>query len=462
MMFHRGLSLRWRIASLTALATTIVSIIALLVAFIAVRNSILGDLQRGLRADAEKVASIYNGETSSAEPELFRSLTGRVTLQIYDKAGGLLAASSAAFETAEGALPPDVVIAALETNRTYSGELLGEQVRVALAPFQSGVVAVIASTAFIGAALRQVAQSLLSAAIILIVLSGLIGYLIAGSAIRPITQLARQAARLGPDNLEPIVYSGPKDELALLSRVLNDFIERLKHSMEAQRIFLAETSHELRTPLTSLQGFLERASRRAHPDVQRDLADAKRISQTMSRLVADLLQLSRGELVREYVPHLLDPYLDILSPIAEEFPGIRLSGQPGETLVGDPERLRQLVRNLTANAIKASGSAACVELNLITTESTVILEIADSGPGIPKEMLPYIFDKFYKGPGGGAGLGLAIAKQIAEAHQGTIFVESTLGEGATFRVVLPAADMFSEDESLELSEAITAGQLQPG
>lgn len=454
MKLQRGLSLRWRIASLTALATTIVSIIALLVAFIAVRNSILGDLQRGLRADAEMVASIYSGETSTAAPELFRSLTGRVTLQIYDRAGGLLAASSAAFETAEGTLPSAIVIAATEGNRTYSGELLGEPVRVALAPFQTGVVAVIAPTTFIGTALRQVAQALVSVAFVLIILSGLLGYLIAGSAIRPITQLARHAARLTPENLEPIAYQGPKDEVALLSRVLNEFIERLQRSMEAQRIFLAETSHELRTPLTSLQGFLERASRRAHPDVQRDLADAKRISQTMSRLVADLLQLSRGEIVREYIPHLLDPYLDILNPIAEEFPGIKLSGKPGETLVGDPERLRQLVRNLAANALKATGNPEQVELNLITTEATVILEVSDSGPGIPKEMVPHIFDKFYKGPGGGAGLGLAIAKQIAEAHQGTIFAESTVGIGTVFRVVLPAIDTLSEDETGEILQPV--------
>lgn len=452
-MAHRGLSLRWRIASLTALATTIVSVAALLIAFFAVRNSILGDLQRGLRADAEKVASIYSGEAGSAEPELFRSLTGRVTLQIYDKAGGLLAASSPAFETAAATLPPEMVLSATDTIRIYATELLGEPVRVAFAPFQSGIVAVIASTAFIGAALRQVAQSLLIAALILIVLSGIIGYLIAGSAIRPITQLARQASRLGPNKLEPIIYTGPKDEVALLSRVLNDFIERLKHAMEAQRVFLAETSHELRTPLTSLQGFLERASRRAHPDVQRDLADAKRIAQSMSRLVADLLQLSRGELVREYVPHLLDPYLDILCPIAEEFPGIKLSGHPGETLIGDPERLRQLLRNLAANAVRATGNPELVEFNLLTTDSAVILEVSDRGPGIPQEMLPNIFTKFYKGPGGGAGLGLAIAKQIAEAHQGTIFVESTVGVGTTFRVVLPAVDAPSEDEVPPLEPA---------
>ena len=255
--------------------------------------------------------------------------------------------------------------------------------------------------------------------------------------MRPITELAGLAAQLDPNHLEEIAYRGPKDEVGQLNEVLNGLISRLKVSIDAQRTFLAETSHELRTPLTSLQGFLDRAVRRADPEVREELNDAKRIAQTMARLVADLLQLSRGELVREVVPHLLDPYTDLLEPVAEEFPGVGLVGSPGELLLGDPERLRQLLRNLTANAVRATGDPGAVVLRLETQPDCITLEVADRGPGIPPEALPHIFDKFYKGAGGGAGLGLAIAKQIAEVHEGRIIVKSLAGEGTLFRVELP-------------------------
>ena len=173
-----------------------------------------------------------------------------------------------------------------------------------------------------------------------------LGYLVAAAAARPVTQLATAAAQLGPNQLTPIAYSGPNDEVGQLSTVLNDLVERLKVSADAQRTFLAETSHELRTPLTSLQGFLDRAVRHAPDELRGELRDAQRIARAMTRLVADLLQLSRGQLVREYTPHLLDPATDILEPVAEEFPGVRLEAEPGSLLLGDPDRLKQLVRNL--------------------------------------------------------------------------------------------------------------------
>lgn len=434
---RRGLPLRWRVTVLSSLAIALLVLIAALTTFVAARDSLERDLLRSVREDARKVAELYGGGESGNVSDTLVGPTGRVIVQLYDPAG-LLLTSSLGLDPDE-TLDPELVRSAVETPREWSGELGGIKRQAALAPFGFGVAVVLADTAYIDRALRQLARTLAISSLVLILVSTVIGYLIAATAIRPITELARLAEALEPSRLAPIPYRGPDDEVGQLSRVLNDLIRRLRESIDAQRSFLAETSHELRTPLTSLRGFLDRAYRRASPEVRRDLTDARRIAQTMSRLVEDLLQLSRGQLIQELVPHLIDPYHDILEPVAEEFDGVRLRGEPGKLLLGDPERLRQLVRNLTANAVRAAADPADVTLTLGVDGDAITLTVRDSGPGIPDEVLPRIFDKFYKGAGGGSGLGLAIAQQIAEAHGGSISVRSTPGD-TVFRVVLPAID----------------------
>jgi two-component system, OmpR family, sensor kinase len=442
MIRRRRLSLRVRVALLTALATALLSLLAVSIAFAITQNSLRQDLQNDLNREAQRLAQIYlknvSDKTRSSE---------RLIVQLYSVPGLLLASNDPMFEPSidlTAQIPPGVIQATweaknLEHPTEWRGMLSGRPVQAALSSFDLAVLAVLSPTEFIDKVSRQLAQRLIYTALGLIFLSGIMGYLVAAAATRPIGQLAEAAAQLGPENLEPITYLGPNDEVGKLTQVFNDLITRLKGSMDAQRSFLAETSHELRTPLTSLQGFLERASRRASnsSETNEDLEDAKRISQTMSRLVADLLQLSRGQLIRELIPHLIDPYEDILEPVAQEFAGVALSGEAGETLVGDPDRLRQLIRNLVSNAVRATADPAKVQLKLISETDAVHLEVIDQGPGISDTMLPHIFEKFYKGPGGGAGLGLAIAQQIAEAHKGQLRVDSVIGKGSRFRLTLP-------------------------
>ncbi|MEX2535003.1 MAG: HAMP domain-containing sensor histidine kinase [Trueperaceae bacterium] len=435
----RSLPLRWRIAALAGVAIALLSVLASLTAFWVVRSSLLGDLQESLREDVLTVANLYARGAPGAAGASLAGPTGGVIVQLYDIQGMLLAASMAEFER-EGAVLPQETVRIEAGVRDWSGELAGRPVRAAIAPFEFGSAAVIAETSFIARALGQLGRALLVTALALVLISAVAAYLIAAAAIRPIRHLARQAARLGPERLEPIRYRGPSDEVGLLAGALNGLIGRLKTSIDAQRQFLAETSHELRTPLTSLQGYLDRASRKASPEVANELADARRISYSMARLISDLLQLSRGELVQELIPHLVDPYSDVLSPVAEEFPGVVLEGSEGAMLLGDPERLRQLVRNLTANAVRATGSPEGVRLVLEPRGYAVSLVVRDNGPGVPEEIRERIFEKFYKGPGGGTGLGLAIARQIAEMHQGTISVDSAPGR-TEFTVTLPLADV---------------------
>lgn len=439
MITRRKFSLQAWVALLTALATALLSLLAVAVAFFITQGSLRQDLQNDLNQEAIYVTQIYLRNVEGS-----RKPTERLIVQLYRMDGSLWAANDPLFEDSQSDLISDSLIREtyeignMERPTEWRGTLSDRPVQAALSPFDLGVIAVLAPTEFIDKVLRQISERLFYTALGLIILSGLIGYLVAASTMRPVSQLALLAAQLGPENLEPISYQGPNDEVGKLTHVFNDLITRLKNSMDAQRNFLAETSHELRTPLTSLQGFLERASRRASnsSEINDDLQDAKRISVTMSRLVADLLQLS-GQLVRELIPHLIDPYEDILEPIADEFSGVILSGKAGEILVGDPERLRQLIRNLVSNAVRATVDPSKVELKLLSEAEAVHLEVIDQGPGIPETMLPHIFEKFYKGPGGGAGLGLAIAKQIAEAHKGKLIVDSVVGKGLRFRLTLP-------------------------
>ena len=443
---RRSLPLRWRGALLASLAIALLAVNASLAAFVVVRNSLENDLQAALARDAERVATLYRVGLAGSARDLLVGPTGGVIVQLYDPLGQLLIASSPRFEATDAALPVDLVVAARRKPEgdAWRGTLAETPVQVALAPFDIGVVAVIGDTRFIGGALSQLARALAVTAVAAILASAVVGFTVANAIVRPIVVLARRASALGPERLDPIPYDGPRDEVGQLADVLNDLLARLRTSLDAQRSFLAETSHELRTPLTALQGFLERASRRGRPEVQRDLDDAQRIAASMSRMVRDLLQLSRGETVKELDPHLLDPATDVLTPVADEFPGVRVEASPGITVVGDPQRLRQLVRNLTANAVRAAGEPGMVTLRAYQRDAVVRFEVHDRGPGVPPELRERVFDKFFHGPGGGSGLGLAIAQQIARSHGARVTLASRPGD-TSFSFTLPAADVADED-----------------
>ena len=156
----------------------------------------------------------------------------------------------------------------------------------------------------------------------------------------------------------------------------------------------------------------------------------------MTRLVEDLLQLSRGEIVKEPNPHLVDLGADVIEPVAAEFDGVRVSSRPGALVLGDPQRLRQVIRNLLANAVRVASGAHGVGLSVEVDDSEAVIRVVDDGPGIAPELQERIFEKFYKGAGGGSGLGLAIAEQVTRHHGGSIAVVSAPG-ATEFTVRLP-------------------------
>ncbi len=429
-----GVSLRWRIAALTlALLVIFAGILASSVT--AVVAGTLESYQRSLlENDALELQKLYAGsKPGSTSP----GSLGGVRVQIFYSDGSDLLRREPSFN-----VPIELVRSALKSN-TYWHPPTQPQWLALLVPLRVGtrtpnaVLLVATESTYIRTLSSNVQATVLMTSVALVGLALAGGYLSAQLGLRPLVQVAAQARALNERNLVALEYGGPRDELGVLVATLNLLVSRLKRAFEAQTVFLAEVAHELRTPLTAIEGYLRRASR--DPELApQALEDAQRVTASMTRLVSDLLQLSRGEVVQEFVPHILD-WRDTLKAIQSEFPGVTLE-LPHDRLelLGDPDRLMQLGRNLTANAVRAATHPAAVKLQLRRDGAMLELRVSDDGAGIDAEVLPRIFQKFVKGKGGGSGLGLAIASQIVAAHGGQITVSNHSSGGACFTVRIPA------------------------
>ena len=282
------------------------------------------------------------------------------------------------------------------------------------------------------------------------------GLFLAGRALSPIDSLTRLARRLSAEDLgQRLNLKLPDDEVGRLARTFDDMLARLEDSFRRQRRFTADASHELRTPLTAIKGQVEVAlERNRDPDTYREiLRNVNAEADRMIRLVGSLLTLARadagqlamqrekvdlGQLVRDAASH--------VGPEAERA-GVALTvhADGRVPVTADPDLLLQLTLNLLDNAVKYSGTSnGSVDVSCRLDASYAELVVSDTGPGIPEEHLPHIFDRFYRADtarsraDGGAGLGLSICRWIAEAHGGSIRAESRSGEGARFTVRLPA------------------------
>lgn len=230
--------------------------------------------------------------------------------------------------------------------------------------------------------------------------------------------------------------------------------EEATRSTEIRDEVLAIVSHDLRTPLatiglsaTLLAGLDEV---RGHPEIARKVETIRRSEQRMGRLITDLLDLSSintGTLVLETrqarVAEILEEAVESYELIAEESRvELRTEDETGGAeVVGDRDRLQQVLSNLVANAIKFAGGGATVTLRARTHADRVQVSVRDTGPGIPEDQLEHLFTRYWRGrgrrSGGGAGLGLYIAKRLVEAHRGEMWVESELGSGTTFHFTVP-------------------------
>jgi len=279
---------------------------------------------------------------------------------------------------------------------------------------------------------------------------------LAGRVVRPVDAIIDQAEGIARGEPQRRIEAFADTwEYHRLVQVLNQMLSRLETALETQKRFAADASHELRTPLTALRGEIEVALRRDRTaeEYVRVLDSALEEAERLSRLAEDLLTLTRSE------AGVLEPQIQevdlaervgrTVSRLSQEAAEkeILISG-PGEEAVTaevDPDLFDRLVWNLLGNALKFSPRGGTVDIGLTNDHQGAVLEIADTGPGIPEDQLEKIFERFFRtdkarthgGDTSGTGLGLAIAKAIVELHRGGISAENRPGKGAVFRVTLP-------------------------
>lgn len=288
-----------------------------------------------------------------------------------------------------------------------------------------------------------------------IVLSLLAGYWMSGRALQPIQVVTETVRDIDGRRLATrLPLRGTEDELEALSTTLNGMLDRIQDAFHRVTRFTADASHELRTPLSLVRGNLEILS------TQADLSEAASTRtfdmleevDRMQALISDLLELARADENGAVMGELIDP-ADLTRRAAEigsllaASKGIDFTAvSPTEIfpVFGNDHALSRVLIILLDNAIRHTPSGQQVVLRVTSTLESLVIEVKDTGVGIAPKHLPYIFERFYRTDEarnrstGGAGLGLAIAKGIVQAHRGQVNVESTLGQGTIFRVTIPA------------------------
>ena len=271
-------------------------------------------------------------------------------------------------------------------------------------------------------------------------------------ALRSVRALTTAARRMGTGDLSQRVDAGGRDEIGELSRTFNGMADALERAERQRRHLVADVAHELRTPLSNVQGYVEALRDGVlKPDAQ-TLATIHQQVLHLSELVEDLRLLADTE-AGDFILHrergsLVEALRECVEGVRAraEAKGVALASRlPADAppVSFDRIRIAQVVGNLLDNAIRHTppGGSVTVEMEVVADAATV--SIRDTGEGIPEEQLPFVFDRFYRvDPSrsrvtGGAGLGLTIARQLVEAHDGTIRAESEQGRGTTFTFDLP-------------------------
>jgi two-component system OmpR family sensor kinase len=313
---------------------------------------------------------------------------------------------------------------------TIDPEIARVDVRVRATPVDDRIVVVGEPLDDRDEALDGLLAQLLVVLPIALLVSSLIGYLVAGAALRPVEAMRRRAGEITPETPErrlPLPHA--HDEIYRLGETLNEMLGRLDAGLARERRFVADASHELRTPLAALRAELELAARRPRTkeELEAALGSAREEVERLVRLAEDLLVLARaddGRLPLRVERHSAGVLLDAVARRHEaraDADGRALvASSPEElTVTGDRERLEQALDVLVDNALRHG--AGSVRLDARSDDGVVVLSVSDQGGGFPPDFLPHAFERFSRADaaraGGGAGLGLAIAHAIAHARR---------------------------------------------
>jgi len=420
-----------------------------------------------LRSTAETVASAYVQELEEEQSEakandvvLAQMIFPNRYVEVVDAAGQVVAWSSN-LAGHQLTIPASTLSEARERGSSF---LVLNSLRVAVVPLsadrskQLGFAIVAEPLSVIEEGLRRLRRYFLAGVPLVLLLASLGGYFLARKSLSPIALMNQQTQRITAENLSAqLDVANPRDEVGRLALTINALLARLDAAFQEQQRFIADASHELRTPLAVLRGEteVELQQERATPEYKESLVLIKDEAERLSRIVENLFLLARqpveaASMVRDTVR--LDALVADCTRAAQVLAtqkGLRLniSGElRALTVNGDDEMLKRMLLNLLDNAVKYTPSGGEVSIALGSQNGEGRIVVTDNGIGIPAEDQPRIFDRFYRVDKtrsralGGAGLGLSIARWIAEGHGGSLSVESAPGKGSAFTVELPLKD----------------------
>lgn len=303
--------------------------------------------------------------------------------------------------------------------------------------------------------LREILLYVIPAAL---VLAGIVGWFLARHSLSPVMMMAERARRIGVENLGGrLPVANPRDELGRLAGTFNELLERLAASFAQQRQFMADASHELRTPVATTRTAAAVALQQPHRSEEEYRETLQIIDdQTgrLARVVEDMFTLARadaGNYPVQRAPLYLEELVEDVARgarvlAARKTVSIEDIVPEDAPFTGDEDLLRRMVGNLMDNAVKHAPAGSTVRVELVRRADAYLISVTDSGPGVPEEAQPLIFERFYRGDAargrteaepGGAGLGLAIARWIARQHGGDATLTQSTGHATTFQVELP-------------------------
>ncbi|MBN2149549.1 MAG: sensor histidine kinase N-terminal domain-containing protein [Anaerolineales bacterium] len=464
------MSLRSR---LTLLYTSIVGGILLLfgvAVYVAVSLTVTHQLDDLLRRTAEQVIEKMQVDDQGGlvlTSFVMLELPADVFVQVWDRQGSLIESTSNVFGLAR---PLDTV--GLQSSAPVFRDVILEDLRLRVLTVPLELSNRLVGTIQVGTRLNLVLATqetlltvLLVGVLVATLVAGLAAYFSTRQAFHPLgsaIQVALQIMR-ADDLSRRIPYHGPPgDEVGQLITVFNQTLERLETLFHTQRRFLADVGHELRTPLTVIKGNVGLMQRMGEID-EESLCGIDDEVDRLTRLVGDLLLLAQAEsgkipMARQVVEldTLLLEVMSQMSILARGKQQLRLGSIDQVLVLGDRDRLKQVIVNLVSNAIYYTPTGSEVLVGLGKASGQAHLTVTDNGPGIPAEDLPHIFERFYRSEKSrtrqkekGFGLGLSIAYWIVRSHGGRIEVASTVGKGTTFSVWLPLTENIHQQELVE-------------
>ena len=449
-------SLSTRLTVFIAAAMALVLLVLGATIFTVLRNEVEQEAIRTAEATAQATAQTFlsrggdlDGVQANSSAYLFGARPDEIVVQIVSPLGTVVQASQKPY------LPIPVPLTQhVQTTVTWKGQP-ASYVSLPIVfhglPLASVQVAVSLAASY--GALQLLRVLLVEGGIAGLALVALVGYLFARRAMLPVERLTSLATRISDSDLSRRLEGAhPRDEVGRLAQAFNRMLDRLEAAFARQARFVSDASHELKTPLAVISGYAELLQRWAGQDPQvRDEAvtTISREAARMQRLVQDLLFLARGAQGLRLRMQGMDLGELVAETVSEaqalpHAPRVVAETRDVVQAHADWDLLKQLLWILVDNAIKYGGETGTVHVLARKVGPRPALEVRDEGPGMSQEVREHAFERFYRADparaaGGGAGLGLAIAREIAEAHHATLEIASEPGEGTTVRCLLPAA-----------------------